>query len=96
MSRPCHSPWIATAIFLVLTAGCAPTQPFYFFEKGDLSHYVGMATKLEAPDVKNCSLAEVQDVEAPMTLTNNRYEKVWDLPLDEAVERLAAAEQPGP
>jgi outer membrane protein TolC len=85
MSRPCHSPWIATATLLVLTAGCAPTQPFYFFEKGDLSHYVGMATKLEAPDVKNCSLAEVQDVEAPMTLTNNRYEKVWDLPLDEAV-----------
>src|SRR5260221_11063461 len=44
-----------------------------------------MATKLESPDVKNCSLAEVQDVDAPMTLTNNRYDKVWDLPLDEAV-----------
>ena len=85
MSRLCHSPWIATAMLLVLAAGCAPTQPFYFFEKGDLSHYVGMATKLESPDVKNCSLAEVQDVDAPMTLTNNRYDKVWDLPLDEAV-----------
>ncbi|HEV2969048.1 MAG TPA: TolC family protein [Pirellulales bacterium] len=85
MSRPCHLPWIATASLLLLAAGCAPTQPFYFFEKGDLSHYVGMATKIEAPDVKNASLAEVQDAEAPLTLTNSKYEKVWDLSLEEAV-----------
>jgi outer membrane protein TolC len=85
MSRPCHLPWIATASFLLLATGCAPTQPFYFFEKGDLSHYVGMATKIEAPDVKNASLAEVQDAQAPLTLANSKYEQVWDLSLEEAV-----------
>ncbi len=85
MSRLSRLTSFAAATLLVLAAGCAPTQPFYFFEKGDLSHYVGMATKLEAPDVKTCSLAEVEDAQAPLTLTNNRYEKVWDLPLEEAV-----------
>jgi outer membrane protein TolC len=85
MSRHfCRLP-AAMALLLLLAVGCAPTQPFYFFEKGDLSHYVGMATKLEAPDVKNCSLSEVEDAQTPLTLTNNKYEKVWDLTLEEAV-----------
>ena len=43
--------WLAACFTLLLAAGCAPTQPFYFNEKGDLSHYIGMATKIEAPDV---------------------------------------------
>lgn len=85
MSRLRHSPWITALAILLLAVGCAPTQPFYFFEKGDLSHYVGMATKLESPDVKTCSLSEVENVAAPITLTNNHFDSVWDLPLQEAV-----------
>ena len=85
MSRLSLLSWFAAASLLVLAVGCAPTQPFYFFEKGDLSHYVGVATKLEAPDVQNCSLAEVQDVPPPLTLANSHYEKIWDLSLEDAV-----------
>ena len=85
MSRHFCRPAAAMAFVLLLAVGCAPTQPFYFFEKGDLSHYVGMATKLEAPDVKNQSLSEVDNAEPPLTLTNNKYEKVWDLSLEEAI-----------
>jgi outer membrane protein TolC len=85
MSRHFCRPLAAIALVLLLAVGCAPTQPFYFFEKGDLSHYVGMATKIEAPDVKNSSLSEVEDAQPPLTLTNNKYEKVWDLTLEEAV-----------
>src|SRR5205807_21080 len=84
MSRHFCRP-LAVIALLLLAVGCAPTQPFYFFEKGDLSHYVGMATKIEAPDVQSCSLSEVQDAQPPLTLTNNKYEKVWDLTLEEAV-----------
>ncbi|MAN06136.1 MAG: hypothetical protein CMJ56_04600 [Planctomycetaceae bacterium] len=34
----------------IAASGCAPRQPFYFFEDGDLSHYVGAVQKIEYPD----------------------------------------------
>ena len=61
---------IVSALLLLtalLATGCSPTQPFYFFEDGDLSHYVGMATNIEYPDVNTCSLQEVDDPPAPFT-----------------------------
>ncbi len=76
--------WLAT-LGLLFAAGCAPTQPFYFFEKGDLSHYVGMATKLEAPDVDNAHLSEVTNPMAPLSLSNMKFERIWDLQLEDAV-----------
>jgi len=73
-------------IIISLTAsGCAPTQPFYFFEDGDLSHYVGMATNIEYPDVEECSLSEAVDVPPPLTLENTNFENTWELSLQEAV-----------
>ena len=43
--------WLALLLLLAaaLATGCSPTQPFYFFEDGDLSHYVGVATNIEYP-----------------------------------------------
>ena len=35
---------------LIAATGCHPTQPFYFFEDGDLSHYVDKATQIDYPD----------------------------------------------
>jgi outer membrane protein TolC len=75
--------FLATAA--VLTTGCSPTQPFYFFEDGDLSHYVGMATNIEYPDVKTCSLQEVNDPPAPFTISNWKAQEPWDLCLSDAV-----------
>ena len=51
MSR--RSPLVKTVLcmWLAVATGCTPQQPFYFFEDGDLSHYKGMATDLEVPDV---------------------------------------------
>jgi hypothetical protein len=69
-----------------LTTGCSPTQPFYFFEDGDLSHYVGMATNIEYPDVKTCSLQEVNDPPAPLTISNAKFDEPWDLALADAVK----------
>ena len=46
MSRPTPILSLLGWSFLLL-AGCHPQQPFYFNEKGDLSHYRGMATEIE-------------------------------------------------
>ena len=85
MSRSTFHGFVAVGLTFLLAAGCAPTQPFYFSETGDLSHYVGMATKIETPDVKQASLAEVNDPLGPLTLSNPKYDKIWDLPLEEAI-----------
>ncbi len=76
---------LAASFSFVLAAGCAPTQPFYFGEKSDLSHYIGMATKIDVPDVKEPSLSEVNDPAAPLTLSNPHYDTIWDLSLEDAV-----------
>lgn len=65
-------------------SGCAPTQPFYFMEDGDLSHYVDVATQIEYPDVEEPSLDEVTSAQAPLTVRNAEDYEVWDLSLEEA------------
>jgi outer membrane protein TolC len=82
-------PKLALALVLAiagLASGCSPTQPFYFCEDGDLSHYVGMATNIEYPDTKTCSLQEVNDPPAPLTISNAKFDEPWDLSLSEAVK----------
>lgn len=64
--------------------GCAPTQPFYFMEDGDLSHYVDVATQIEYPDVEEPSLDEVTSAMAPLTVRNSENYEVWDVSLEEA------------
>ncbi len=76
---------VATLAPAVLSTGCSPTQPFYFFEDGDLSHYVGMATNIEYPDVETCSLQEVDNPLAPLTISNPNFQDTWDLRLEESV-----------
>jgi outer membrane protein TolC len=70
---------------LIFATGCGPSRPFYFFEDGDLSHYVGVATDIEYPDVETCSLAEVDGALPPLTLENAEVNEMWDLSLEEAV-----------
>ncbi|HZZ29994.1 MAG TPA: TolC family protein, partial [Pirellulales bacterium] len=79
---------LVSACLLLLAAcatGCSPTQPFYFSEDGDLSHYVGLATNIEYPDTKTCSIQEVSDPPAPLTVSNPKPEEMWDLCLSDAV-----------
>lgn len=84
MSRQFSSVGVVIGLGLLLACGCAPTQPFYFGEKTDVSHYIGMATKIETPDVKQASLAEVADPAPPLTLSNNKF-TIWDLTLEDAI-----------
>jgi outer membrane protein TolC len=74
---------------LTLASGCKPTQPYFFAEdgnilgKGDLSHYVNVATEIEYPDVNAMPLEEVTAAHAPLTLDNSENFEVWDLTLEE-------------
>lgn len=90
MRRQLHILWVAMTCVSMAVTGCAPVQPFFFNEDGDLSHYLGVATKIEYPDVEQCSLPDVENAQAPITLTNNRFEKTWDLPLEDAVRTALA------
>ncbi len=85
MSRqfPLSTPTIV--LILLLAAGCRPQQPFYFGEDGDLSHYVGVATEIDYPDVELESLDEVNGALPPLTLENSEPKEIWDLPLQEAM-----------
>jgi outer membrane protein TolC len=72
-------------IVSTVATGCAPQQPFYCREDGDLSHYLDVATDIEYPDVEEPSLCEVQNTLAPLTLKNMENYEIWDLPLSEVV-----------
>jgi outer membrane protein TolC len=85
MNRP-----IRNVLSLVLSAslvasGCAPQQPFYCREDGDLSHYLDVATDIEYPDVEEPSLNEVINTRPPLTLKNGENYEAWDLSLEEVV-----------
>jgi outer membrane protein TolC len=75
--------WLLIASTLI--TGCAPQQPFYCREDGDLSHYLDVATDIDYPDVEEPQLCEVQNTLPPLTLKNMENYEVWDLPLQEVV-----------
>ncbi len=73
-----------------LLSGCMPQQPFYLFEDGDLSHYIGRATDIEYPDVDPHTLGEVEGASRPLSLQNAEPREIWDLSLEEAVQTSLA------
>ncbi|MEX0711603.1 MAG: hypothetical protein WD278_04600 [Pirellulales bacterium] len=75
---------------MLVAGGCTPSQPFYFFDDGDMSHYKGVATAIEYPDVEMMSLADVEQSLPPLTLANSEAREIWDLSLEEAVQDALA------
>ncbi|HMO87327.1 MAG TPA: hypothetical protein PKC18_20650, partial [Lacipirellulaceae bacterium] len=90
MNRRLRSATSLGMCVLTLVSGCAPTQPFFFREDGDLSHYVGVATTIDYPDVDQPLLDDVAGAMPPLTLANAENFRIWDLSLDEA-SRLTLA-----
>ncbi len=85
MCRQSPLPIAVIAACFVLLTGCHPQQPFYFHEDQDLSHYKGMATEIEYPDVESCTLSDVEGALRPFSLQNNQPKEVWDLKLEDAI-----------
>jgi hypothetical protein len=86
VSRRARQLWVALTSISLLASGCAPQQPFYFFEDGDLSHYVGAIQKLEYPDSCEQPLDEAAGTTEPLTLSNARFDQIWELSLEEAMK----------
>ena len=85
MPRTARHLWVALTSISLLASGCAPQQPFYFFEDGDLSHYVGAIQKLEYPDSCEEPLDESAGTAEPLMLSNARFDQIWELSLEEAI-----------
>ena len=80
-----------SSALLILAAiaaiGCRPTQPAFFFEDGDLSHYLDVATEIEYPNTPPPDDGEIIRTPAPRTIRDTQVE-YRDMSLQEAV-RLA-------
>ncbi len=86
MNRHTRKYWSLALIASMLASGCAPQQPFYAREDGDLSHYLGVATQIEYPDTAESPTCEVTNTLPPLTLKNADNYEIWDLSLNEAVQ----------
>lgn len=86
MNRQFRKFWSLVLIASLLVSGCAPQQPFYFREDGDLSHYLGVATDIEYPDVQESPNCEITNTAPPLTLKNTDNYEIWDLSLTQAVQ----------
>lgn len=76
---------MAFLVLLTGLVGCHPTQPFYFCEGDPLAHYLDQATDLEFPDVYQPRLEEVNQAGEPITLSNAKIGKSWDITLEETI-----------
>jgi len=85
VSRIFKQTWVVLTSITLVASGCAPRQPFYFFEDGDLSHYVGAVQKMEYPDTCQEPLDEAAGALEPLTLTNPSFDEIWELSLEEAI-----------
>ncbi len=94
MNRQYRKFWSLMLIASLLAPGCAPQQPFYCHEDGDLSHYLGVATNIEYPESKDSPTCEVTNTLPPLTLKNTDNYQIWDLSLNEAVQ-ITLCTQPG-
>jgi outer membrane protein TolC len=76
---------IVSALAVLAIAGCTSSSPFYLYERDELAHYLDRATEIEYPDVYQPRLEEVDQAQAPITLSNPEFHESWELSLQEAI-----------
>ncbi|MFP6649537.1 MAG: TolC family protein, partial [Pirellulaceae bacterium] len=76
---------IVSALAVLAIAGCTSSSPFYLHERDELAHYLDRATEIEYPDVYQPRLEEVDQAQAPITLSNPEFHESWELSLQEAI-----------
>jgi outer membrane protein TolC len=87
MSRQTPFFVVIIAASLVVLQGCQPQNPFYLTKKGqEDSHYLGMATQIEVPDLEAERLADADQAIRPISLQNKDTGNIWELSLEEAIK----------
>ena len=76
---------IVSALAVLAIAGCSSSSPFYLHERDELAHYLDRATEIEYPDVYQPRLEEVDQAQAPITLSNPEFHESWELSLQEVI-----------
>ena len=62
--RP-SKPAVVLLCIAAILPGCAPQQPMYFRNSGDLSHYLGMSQTIDTPDLPEPRFSEVEGTVQP-------------------------------
>jgi outer membrane protein TolC len=73
-----------------LGTGCTPSKPVYLFDDKDMSHYNGLATQLDYPDVETDRIDDVAKAKDPLTLSNPEVHEIWDVSLEQAMRTALA------
>jgi outer membrane protein TolC len=76
--------FVGMQIVSTTLTGCAPTQPFFFGERGDLAHYIDRAQQIEYPDLHTEQIPEVSQAYPPISLENQNFEYT-DLTLEQCI-----------
>ncbi|MGH7135457.1 MAG: TolC family protein [Pirellulales bacterium] len=90
MNRRLRSRVAIVTCAAVLASGCTPSKPVYLFDDKDMSHYRGMATEIEYPDVESDRIDDVARAKDPLTLSNPEVTEIWDVSLEEAIRTALA------
>ena len=69
----------------ILSLGCAPTQPFFLHEDGNLEHYLDVATDINYPDLDQQPLPDTTQAAPPLTIENPESRERWRMTLEEAL-----------
>ncbi len=85
MSRQFRTAWTCVLIAISVATGCHPSQPFYFHEDGDLDQFLNVAAEIEEPDLDVNRLSEVENAQAPLTISNSDKFEIWDLTLEDCI-----------
>ncbi len=79
-----YAAYLQLVLAILMSTGCATTQPFFAGESPDLKHYLNAATRIEYPDVETEKLAETTMSAEPLTIGNHDYE-FWNLSVEDCV-----------
>ncbi len=85
----CQAPKVAVILLCVaaILSGCAPQQPMYLRNSGDLSHYLGMSQTIDNADLPEPSFSEVEGTIRPFSLAGPTPKDYWPLTLEDTIRK---------
>ncbi len=83
----CQPPKLAVVLLCVaaILTGCAPQQPLYLRNNGDLSHYIGMSQTIDSANVPEPPFSEVEGTIRPFSIAGPAPKEHWDLSLENTI-----------